>query len=254
MSKDVFVWRMSAVDHRSAVLAFRQEIVEHHRAQSPFPISLITALLPIKSDQIDVLNDRGEFDIKGDRFTNAYSEETVVTIDDPTMKQYDIVIPETWKGEISVNGDDIKIIFDPQIELHVPRLSELGVGRSEFQLYASIEGDEKLTASRLIDKTDPSKETIIEVELENNAPSIKRLTADATRLIAIDAASGSCGGGDPNATDWYVYRRRSDGLGFVHEGTIIEGGDVGYEYRFGPSNKAACDNWLNQNCPDGPCP
>jgi hypothetical protein len=251
-TKDVFVWRMSAEIHRSAILAFRREIIDHYTAKTPFPIALISFLLPIKSDQLKELNDRGSFTIDGDNFSNSYSDETTVTVDDPTMKQFDVVVPEKWQGTISVKGKDIKIEFNPSIELRVPRLSELGIGRSQFQLYSSMEGDEKLISSRLVDKVDNTKETIIEVELEADAASNQRLLEDATKLAVFDAAVLSCSSSNPNDPVWHVWRHQG-GLCFV--GRIVTGSDPydipNYDHMFGPDTQRAADAWQEIHCVGG---
>ena len=243
------MWRMSAIEHRSVVRAFRQDIIKHVQSGTAFPVGEIVDLLPIQTDQADDLRARGDFVITGGQFVNAAAQSLDVTINDPAMGMYTLTIPKKWAGTATINGEEVTLKFDGGIKAEIPRLRDLGVRRSEFQTFVEIQCDAKLSTSRFVDTVDTNLVTLVEVTV-GSATVSKRDYKTAGNLVVFDS-SVQCASGDPGAQDWYVIVRKNDGLCFVHEGTVVEGGMVAYDTRFGPSTEAACDDYENQHCPNG---
>jgi hypothetical protein len=272
MNKDVFIWNMTAYEARSGINAFRKELAEHVAAQQPLPLALFIGLLPLNPDNPREFANRGSFKIAGNKFENVSRNELRLSINDPTMKHYTIIIPPVWAGAISIAGNIIKITFEHPLRMVIPAIEDLGINRSEYQSIALIESDLRYVQTHLIDENSTDNEileTVVRVEYNPHAAQeIDEAGSDATKLRVFNSFQASCGGlfnpddpgpGDPAnppapATDWYVFRRRTDGLALIHEGTVLEGGQVGYDRIFGPRTNDECTNYVNTNCPDEICP
>jgi hypothetical protein len=262
MTKDIFVWAMTAYEARTGLNAFRKEIKDHITSQQPLPLNLITGLLPINAENISSFLNRGPLKITGTTFQNIAASDLRLIIDDNVLKTYTIVIPENWRGTVTlpVTGNIIKIQFDPPIQMDVPRIEELGISRSEYQALDQIESDLRVVLSHLVDTNSPDLETIVQVEYNPNAVrELPPYGAGATKLTVLDS-SGWCGFGQSTnpgspqptpASDWYVFRHAIDGAAVLHEGATMI---AGYQRLYGPDTYDGCSNWVNTNCPDEICP
>lgn len=256
VGRDVFHWKMSAAPHKESVDSLRIEIIHAYQNQLPVPISLIFALLPLDTDQADEAQARGNFEFDGDLFRNEAANPLWIEFRDPVLKTFNMTIPEIWGGTIQLVGEKLTIRFDPAIEWEIPRLTELGVDRTAFQIFESIEADPQVSITILRDKGSPSKETWIEARLDPSVPFRLEADSSVSSIVTFDTAE-ECSHGDPEEPNWYVYRRR-DQLCIVHYGTIAIGGQLQYQYRFGPAKKSECERWRNRECnptcPDQPLP
>lgn len=251
MAGDVFVWPMSAEANKGAVDMLRDEIISAHQAQPqrPVPISLVFALLPVTAEDTQPAIARGNFIFNGDRWENRANDPLEVAFNDPVLKEYSITFPAVFAGTIEVVGPRVKLVFEPPIEIEIPRLAELGVDRSKFQQLVSVDTSPEQSLSILKEASGEQRETWIQVRLARNsalAPGAF-LEVSGVRLMDFSSGGNPCGG-DPNDPNWYVYERNTDHLCFVHYGTVIEGGQLAYTYRFGPATYDACNSWSNTHC------
>lgn len=250
MAEDIFIWPMSAETSKPSVDMLREEIIAAHQAQpqKPVPISLLFAFLPVESDEKDAAIARGNFVFSGDRWENRADEPLEVVFSDPVMKEYTIEFPAIFAGSVEVTGDKVNIVLDPPLAMEVPRLAELGVDRSKFQKLIRIDAapDQSLTILREADGA--KRETWIQVRLIADAGVAAKafLEVSGVQLMA-SSGDDSCGK-DKDDPNWYVYQRRSDHLCFTHHGTIITGGQVAYDKRYGPATYDACIEWENKYC------
>ncbi len=252
---------MSAKPHRDSILALTQEIAEAHKNQTSFPISLITDLLPLQTDQAVEVGARGTFTFNQDEFINEADSELWIEFYDPVMEEFSTTLPAIWKGHLKNENSVLTIIFDEPLELEIPRITSLGIDRSAYQLLESIQVSSVASISKLKDANDEEKEIWIQADIEDNLESGIELfplhkVGDSTEtfgermmnpIIALtkDENSSSCGP-DANDPEWYVYKRSQ--LCITHHGIMY--GSNGYTKEYGPSTKADCDNWINNNCDD----
>lgn len=243
---DIFHWRMSAAQHKSAVDQLRREIILAHRHQTPLPVSLVVQLLPLRSEQLAEAAARGSFTFTDDTWSNEAMDELWMEFEDSVLQTFNTTIPRVWSGRVSINGEQLTIHFDSVLEIEIPRLSEMGVGRSSFQIMVSVDVDTDISLTILREVGQTGRDTWIEAKLNESTMRMYAAPKEVTRYSAFDTED-SCAQ-DENERDWYVYRRLSAGLCFVHKGTIILGGEVAYERLFGPGTKAEADAFERQNC------
>lgn len=244
---DVFHWKMSAAAHKSAVDSLRGDIIHSHANGTPLPIQLIADLLPLESDQLEEAAKRGNFKWTGSKFSNEAPDELWMELEDPVMQTFTATIPAVWSGEVKVAGKELTIRFDTPIELEIPRLATLGVGRSQFQSLTSIVIDSELSLSVFEEVNAPTRQTWVEAKLSAGSNDMQFDQAELEVYAKFEPGDG-CGFGDPEDPNWYVYSRVRDGICVVHYGTIIAGGSIAYEYRYGPGTKAQADAYFNQHC------
>lgn len=251
---------MNARAHRDSVNALVFEIKSAHTNQTPLPINIISQLLPLQSDQLDDVEDRGVFEFDGDSFTNEADGELWIEFYDPVLEEFSATLPAVWKGAVDIQGKSLRISFSEPIPLEISKIATIGINRSSFQSLASIVITPKASVSRLIDGIDEDKETFIVAELEDfeedDIENVKILginettetygerVANAFTMLAAEEDDCGCG---PCADepDWYVYRKRTGITCFTHSGTIV--GAPAYDRLYGPDTKAACDNWINNH-------
>lgn len=238
MANDTYTWELTGFPHKSSVDALRTDIIFAHANQSPFPISIVVDLLPLQSDQLDEVARRGNFLISGDAFSNEADTELVVTLEDPAIETFFVTLPSIWSGRLHVAGDELEIVFDPALELEVPRLETLGVNRSKYQLVTSIACSPARAVTTLQDKISQGAETLIDVLLDPDAEAAMSVRRAATSAMAT-IMSSKCTSGEPDDPNWYVYRRRNDGICIIHYGSIVYGANA-YDWRFGPATYDAC--------------
>lgn len=266
MADDIYVWSMSARPHKDSVSSLVLEIRESHANQTPLPVSIITSLLPLQSNEVEEMNARGDFVIEGDSFLNEASEELWVEFYDPVMEEFNTTLPESWSGKLIVSEDLLVIEFDTPLEIELPRIAAIGVDRSSYQKLTSIRVNQFSSVSTFEDSIDESKKTWIQAVLSDTEEDMLKMlglnvfTAHADSfteteknpLISnlMNENSSGCGG-DANDPDWYVYRRR-DGICIIHYGRIIQNAHT-YSYRFGPYIRSECVNYVNNSCPGEMC-
>jgi hypothetical protein len=123
--------------------------------------------------------------------------------------------------------------------------------RSMYQRVQSIRIDAEVAVTRLVDELNGNKITLIAVHLvpgfrlllgpeESSSPDAQGTAGLRYSRAAFDLGDicDDISGGDDN---WYVYRRRRDGICVVHQGSTIEGGDLAWERFFGPGTKEEAD-------------
>lgn len=246
MAKEVFNWRMSAEQHKSSVYALRDEIINHCTDQTPLALSLILDLLPLVTEERDLIVARGNVEFNGNEFSNT-GEETWIEFADQVLGNYYATIPEEWKGNVVIKDELITIEFTTPILVEIPELANLGVDRSSFQKFIGLKSTKQTTISFLVDNSDENKETWIDAVLQSNLPrTLHTPDYELASFETFDTSNNNCGA-DPNDPNWYVYKRTTDGLCFVHHGNIINQAQI-YEYRYGPSTMADCDNYASQHC------
>jgi len=172
--------------------------------------------------------------------------------DDPVLQTFNVTLPKVWQGSLSILGSELNVDFNPLLELEIPRLAQLGVGRSSFQKLASIRVNTQVSVTVLKESGAGFRETWIEAVLMDGQRIAITAGEKVQKYTAFDSSS-SCPPNDQNNANWYVYRRSRDGICVVHEGEMIIGGQIAYEYKFGPNTKDACDNYYNTNCGDDMC-
>jgi hypothetical protein len=261
MTTDIYQWKMSARPHKDSIIALKKEIADAHSSQAQFPISLIVDLLPLQTNQSEEMISRGNFTITQDDFLNEADDELWMEFYDPVIEDFFATIPAFWKGTLKNENNIITILFDEPLELELPKVTQLGVDRSAYQLLKSIQVSTVASISKFIDSNDEDKETWILAEF-GDSEEVDLATFDlhavgkdtesfgarmVNPLVAFaDGENESNCGSDPNEPVWYVYKRGQ--LCIVHHGTMY--GSNGYTVVYGPDTKAACDNWVNNNCDD----
>lgn len=256
---NVFRWRMDASTHTSVMRALRREIVNSYSAHSDLPLSTVVALLPLATNQSTEISGRGAIRFAGAAFRNAAQRDLWLEFSDPAMGDFSLTLPSVISGQIAVTGDRIALAFDTPIELEIPRLATLGVNRSSYQDLVSLELTPATSVSSLRERTHPDRITQIDAELGReqlrNLLSLETEASESTRDLASLAmvlnASKSCGG-DPDDPNWYVYWDKQLQDCIVHHGTIITGGQIRYQHRFGPATQRSCEQYVANNCPVSP--
>ncbi len=257
---DIFSWYMSAALHRDSVEALRREILESYQNQSPLPVGLILQLLPLQTPNEEEISMRGSFEWQGETFTNGASAETWVEFSDPVLGNFSSTIPPTWRGTIDVRDGEITLNFIDALKVSIPEIANQGINRSIQQRFDQAVLTAAFSRSRFVDVSDENKISLIVATLDptvdlksgqalgvENEAHIADSARDLEFYRAISTGS-SCGGGDPDEPNWYVYRRVNDGLCIIHYGRINVGGVVAYVYEYGPDTKAACDRFWRDNC------
>ena len=263
MAKDIYQWIMSAKSHEDSIRVFRQEVIESHTNQTPFPISLIFDLLPLQTNHAKDAIARGSFKINQDEFSNHVNDDLWMEFFDPVIEEYYVTIPASLEGTIKIKDDIVTIIFNVPLELEIPRISRLGIDRSAYQVLTSIQVSSVATISKFADVNDSDKETWILAEFgvtqktnlalfdlhfvdDKTEHSGERLVNPLLSLVDNENRSGC--GPDPDDPGWYVHKRRSDNLCIVHYGTMIYGGSISYIIVYGPNTRTNCQDWVNINC------
>jgi len=246
MKKDIFKWKMSAEMHKNSVYTLRNEIIEHYNEQKEMSISLILDLLPLETNDTQTILDRGNISFDGDNFENN-GDESWIEFHDQVLGDYFATIKELWSGNIKTKDEEIVLEFTTPIELEIPQLTNLGVNRSAFQILKKIISTKETTISILVDSESEVKETWIDAVLDNEKYNEnKDFKEDLENYLLFDTSENSCGK-DPEEPNWYVYKRITDGLCFVHYGRMMNQAHR-YILAYGPSKKKDCDNWANNNC------
>lgn len=266
MNKDVYHWRMSAADHRASVLSLVHEIKQAHASQQPMPVSLITDLLPLQTNDFDLINARGVFEFSGDEFINSADGELWVEFYDPVLEEFSTSLPQEWKGHLAVTETSLSIIFFEPLEIEMPRLSSLGVNRSSFQNIVSIHVTDDASLTRMYDGLDQNKETWIQAELSTESekdildkfgfPNLTDETEEYSEsrfnpLINKMVKENSSECSDPQDPNWYVYKR-NDGICIVHLGRILQNAHT-YHRIAGPGTKEQMDSIYHARCSSGFC-
>lgn len=266
MTQSVYHWRMSAADHRTSVLSLVHEIKQAHASQQPMPVSLITDLLPLQSNDLDLINARGDFVFSGNEFVNDAEDELWVEFYDPVLEEFSTTLPMEWKGRLEVTDTSLSIIFFDPLEIEMPRLSTLGVDRSSFQNITSIHVTEDSSLTRMYDGVARNKETWIQAEFsassekdildefgfpqltdETEEYSESRFNPLVNKMIIENANRCS----DPDDPNWYLYRR-DDGICIVHSGRILRNAHR-YQQIDGPGTKADMDSAFSVRCSGDSC-
>ena len=242
---DTFTWSMSAIPHASSINALRHDIIDAFRASGKLPIGLVLDLLPINTPNAQELIERGSFQFDSNSFSSE-GDSSHIEIFDPVLDTYYLDIQEKWAGTIQVTNDTVELTFEPPLDLELPKLAQLGIGRSKFQRLVKMTGDSNRVVSELEDSVNKSK-TLLDVHLKDEVPAL----AAGLQGKLIGMLSSECtvsgGGGTDN---WYVYERRNQqGMCVVHEGEYIYGGSIAYDKKFGPDSYDACKNYARANCP-----
>ncbi|MBP9792882.1 MAG: hypothetical protein KBC56_02670 [Flavobacterium sp.] len=247
MEKEVFTWKMSAEQHKSSIYALRDEIVYHYEEQKPFSIVTLMSLLPLNTDNIELILSRGDIDINGNDFSNI-GNELWIEFYDEVLGNYYATLPANWLGKLSINDEIIEIEFQDGILLEIPEIANLGVDRSSFQKLVKIKSTKNTTISVLIDNETDNKITWIDAVLEKNTLTSDYYPDEKLKSLEIfDTSSNGCGN-DPDDPNWYVYERIRDGICVVHYGQVITGGSIAYIYRYGPTTQRDCETYASQNC------
>lgn len=243
MRKAIFKWKMNAEMHKSAVYALREEIIEHYNEQKEMSMALILDLLPLETNDIQTILDRGNIKFNGDEFTNI-GDESLIEFHDQAMGDYYATIKEVWNGKIIIVDEQIEIEFNTPIELEIPQLTNLGVNRSAFQILKKITSSKETTISVLVDSVSENKETWIDAVLDNSKYNENEdFKEDLENYLLFDTSEGGCGnaGEDPNEPNWYVIARQDGSSCFVKYGSEL---NPSYpRFLYGPATKEACDNY-----------
>lgn len=267
MIREIYSWRMSARMHEPSIRSLVEEIIEAHTTQTPLPVEIILDLLPLQTNQDQEIRARGTFTINGDDFQNTADDDLYIEFYDPVIEDFNLTLPAVWKGTVKVSGNDIDLDFEQPLEINMPKIAQIGVDRSSFQLLKSLHVTKQAAVSKYVDLVDNEKETWVVAELsdrvdeedipiltpEDGAQVTEVLMGSKINSMFATMASGSSGscGGDEQGTDWYVYRKRG-GLCIVHQGIIL-GGSLHYTTKFGPDTKSNCDAYFLTLCTDGFC-
>lgn len=243
MAPDIFTWKMSAATDKNAVDSLRTRIIQAYLGKHPFPLAIIMQLLPLQTDQAGDAARRGSFTFTNGKFSNISDESLWIQFTDPVLKQFSATIPATWTGSISISGETLKISFDKPPLVQLPQLVQMGVGRSMYQNYLSLQVSPTMAISILQDTVNTAKETEIQVSLVSGGTVSAQLHRASMAYLTVTDVSGWCGG-NPNDNNWYVLKG-NDGLCIVHQGTVVEGGQIYYTVVYGPASKADCDKFWN---------
>jgi hypothetical protein len=260
-----FFWPMSAERYRLTILSFIGELITSIETGRPFPCRLIVNLLPINMPNEDAerVIARGEFTFGSAesadnkitrRFSNSGSSFNL-RISDAVLKDYSIEIPPDWGGTASHNYGTrtTELEFTPPLFMELPRLTEMGVPRSQFQHLVRMRSDGRAIASELEDDSIRDRKTIIDVALDPSSSSIEYYEKKFGKVIKLGGPHIYCGGGgtggpwDPNDDDnWYVYQQnKENGACTVRQGPMS---DAWYVWRFGPGTEADADAYWRQHC------
>lgn len=240
---DTFTWSMSAIEQASAISALRKEIALAHNEEGKLPIGLILDLLPLNTPNAQEVMERGAFAFLGNTFVNK-GDAVRIEIFDPVLDTYFLDAPDVWQGTVATSGDRIEINFQEPLALEMPKLAQLGVGRSKFQLVDKISCDPDRLVTELSDTVNGNV-TILDVRLRIDASPL--MVGLSGKIIGM--ASSDCPVGDLGSKNWYVYSRRGqDGMCVLHEGETIYGGSVAYDKVFGPATYDECSRYANEHC------
>lgn len=245
---DVFYWRMNAAMHRTSVAALVAEIRDSQTKKQPLPLSIITTLLPLATPQREEIAKRGNFEwVSEQSWENRANTELRVQLDDPAMGTFFALLPAHWKGSVEGDESELELTFDTPLELEIPKLAELGLGRSAFQLFVSITVSAELAESVLDDGVDQSKETRVQAIL-GDFLNVRQFEGNLkVRVAELFSLGRDCGTQDKNDPNWYVYRRINGGLCFIHYGTVIDHAEI-YQYVFGPGTYEEASRAEQQSC------
>lgn len=267
-AEDVFVWRFTAFDKKAEILDLRELLIEARENQTSIEITRLFDALPISTPQRPQAEARGEITVTGSEFTNISADELWMEFTDPAMGQFFVTVPPEFRADVPEPVDSITITFaeGAEIGFEVPKIEELGVKRSKFQLIREIEISDKFTITRTEDEGDPGKKSEIFVLFEQEIPveNIEDIAAlffsgkqeldkdgnpvTYSAMLAEFAALGvSCNFGVGDG-QWYVLRRRNDGVCFVHDTNNIPNTEIRYQ-----GSKDACEKYFDDNCPDTYC-
>lgn len=239
---DTFTWSMSALPHSDSINALRVEILEATLSDGRIPVGLVLDLLPVNTPNAQDAIERGAFEFKNEHFSNT-GEALRIEIFDPVLDAYYLDIPETWSGVAATNGDFVNLIFDTPLDLEIPKLAALGVGRSKFQKLEGMSCNKDHLISQLVDTVNGNRTNLNVVLSLNAAPAALGLSG---RLIGM--SSNPCRE-DPNDPNWYVYGRiNAPSMCIVHYGEVVYGGQLAYIRRFGPATYDRATEFARLNC------
>jgi hypothetical protein len=254
---DIFHWKMSAADHRSAVNELRRLILEARAQQSPLPIEAIVKLLPLTSNQLDEAAARGDITFNGDTWINEADDDLWMEFEDNVLQTFSVTIPRVWTGRLQVDGETITIFFEVEdreldLELEIPRLAEMGVSRSSFQKAISIFVDQEVSLTILRECGDTGRDTWIEAQLQDEVVREFQVPSEVTNYSTFDSVEIVCPW-EEQEREWYVYRRDYDQPSWcvVHKGEYNTGGVIAYRLVAGPMTKAEADAYERDNCEGG---
>lgn len=243
MRKDIFKWKMNAEMHKSSVYALRKEILEHYNEQKEMSMALILDLLPLETNDIQTILDRGNIKFNGDEFTNI-GDESLIEFHDQAIGDYYATIKEVWSGKIIITDEKIEIEFSTPIELEIPQLTNLGVNRSAFQILKKIISSKETTISVLVDSVSETKETWIDAVLDNSKYNENEdFKEDLENYLLFDTSEGGCSntGEDPNEPNWYVVSNISQSTCLVQYGSTR---NPSYPViLYGPDTQQACSSF-----------
>ena len=145
------------------------------------------------------------------------------------------------------------------MELDIPSIANQGFDRSIYQRLTKIVITPDSSISHLQDALQPSKVTVLAVQLSQHAlmefefphteptafhPEIKlNLRSKMLMLSQFGDACGALTG----TGDWYVFKRKNGGLCFAHQGTKIEGGTLAYTQLYYTTSEEDANNWINSH-------
>lgn len=248
MQTDVFHWTMDASMHIRQVALLRTEVATARSNQTPLAIRDVLVLVPLNTMQSEEAIQRGDLTFSGDQFENRDDQPLYMEFGDPVLETFSAEIPARWAGTVELDGDTVKVRFDPPIELEIPRLAEMGVNRSSFQALTRVTLSPSVSTSVLQEVGRPEKETWVEAILTENALFEMAADADVASYVKMFGSTNPCGSTE-DEPNWYLVRRKRDRLCFVHDGKVITGGQVAYDVLYGPATKADCEEQEKILCP-----
>lgn len=250
-----FVWQMDGINHSESVGRLVAELNGSFRDREPFEISRFFDLLPILTPQRSDAERRGAMIPTESGFTNSGDEPLELSFADPAMGEFTMEIPAQLHISLHSNDEEeLEIQFgDSPLFLTVPRIEELALGPSKFQLVTRIHVTRQSAVTTCIDKLSEAVELAIEVQLSEALSSPVPPEVSSTPEARTDLATftgtfvnmGDFCDVDDDASGPYYVIRRSNGSCVVsaapndprHPGVVVFSGE-----------NIACNRWMDENC------
>lgn len=250
---------------KDRALAFRGSFINDHlRTNSPYAISEIfrnTSMWPSSAGALKLLLKRKTIAIHDGQLSNSVGRQVEATFNPIVNDQHFTIAilfpsPLLMQASYDQNHLSIKALTPlPTTFIVKPKIdgASLLPDRAEALEFAILNSAITYTFSQvgsvkpafiLAARFDP-------VPLEDLANLlVRRLTAEFSTAPVVRSPSVRLYGGATCAGDqnnWYVLCDQQEHLTIVHQGTIVEGGQLQYRVIYGPDTEGNCRAWDNTN-------
>lgn len=240
-------WVVDGSEHAAQLTALRKELVSTSVSQSAFSIARLFELIPLSSPQLEEALKREPIAFEGGRATNTGPSRLEMQFHDAALGRLTLIIPEELNAAYTVQADaeEIQFEFDePFPELHLPKITENGWNRSEYQSVDSISIEESHISYRLRDVVTPEKVLRLTVQISETFA----LKEGAKALFEVNL----CGDVDGDGDEYIICRANSSRACIPFKGSSCP---ISYPNMVasGFSSISDANRWLDQNCPIGTC-